>query len=247
MVLCPTTILAEQHYETFFSRFAPFDLKVAVLSRFVTPAQQRKTLEGFADGSVNVLIGTHRLLSADVNPYDLGLVIIDEEQRFGVQHKEQLKNMVSAALVSAIERERPDQQGRDSLVPVATDATGREAGCLCSPVAAVDAQIRSREGAPGRQDEFDTLVRIMHTDSFDGAICSLVYLYVTWISDSGSVLARSCPHMILRCEGSLGEPWHFLRYFKVILTIPMGSSIIGPVKFCETAPLNCLNKFRNGW
>ena len=93
MVLCPTTILAEQHYETFFSRFAPFDLKVAVLSRFVTPAQQRKTLEDFADGNVSVLIGTHRLLSADVNPYDLGLVIIDEEQRFGVQHKEQLKNM----------------------------------------------------------------------------------------------------------------------------------------------------------
>ena len=93
MVLCPTTILAQQHFETFFSRFAPFDLKVAVLSRFVTPARQRRALEGFADGSVDVLIGTHRLLSADVNPYDLGLVIIDEEQRFGVQHKEQLKNM----------------------------------------------------------------------------------------------------------------------------------------------------------
>lgn len=93
MVLCPTTILAQQHYETFFSRFAPFDLKVAVLSRFVTPAQQRRALEGFADGSVNVLIGTHRLLSADVNPHDLGMVVIDEEQRFGVQHKEQLKNM----------------------------------------------------------------------------------------------------------------------------------------------------------
>ncbi len=93
MVLCPTTILAQQHFETFFSRFASFDLKVAVLSRFVTPARQRKALEGFADGSVDVLIGTHRLLSADVNPYDLGLVIIDEEQRFGVQHKEQLKNM----------------------------------------------------------------------------------------------------------------------------------------------------------
>ena len=93
MVLCPTTILAQQHFETFFSRFSPFDLKVAVLSRFVTPARQRKALEGFADGSVDVLIGTHRLLSADVNPYDLGLVIIDEEQRFGVQHKEQLKNM----------------------------------------------------------------------------------------------------------------------------------------------------------
>ena len=93
MVLCPTTILAQQHYETFFSRFAPFDLKVAVLSRFVTPAQQRRALEGFADGTVDVLIGTHRLLSADVNPHDLGMVIIDEEQRFGVQHKEQLKNM----------------------------------------------------------------------------------------------------------------------------------------------------------
>ena len=93
MVLCPTTILAQQHYETFFSRFAPFDLKVAVLSRFVTPAQQRRALEGFAEGSVDVLIGTHRLLSADVNPHDLGMVIIDEEQRFGVQHKEQLKNM----------------------------------------------------------------------------------------------------------------------------------------------------------
>ena len=84
MVLCPTTILAQQHYETFFSRFAPFDLKVAVLSRFVTPAQQRRALEGFAEGSVDVLIGTHRLLSADVNPHDLGMVVIDEEQRFGV-------------------------------------------------------------------------------------------------------------------------------------------------------------------
>ena len=93
MVLCPTTILAEQHFQTFFERFAPFDIQVRVLSRFVTPAQQRQALKGFADGTVQVLIGTHRLLSADVNPYDLGLVVIDEEQRFGVQHKEQLKNM----------------------------------------------------------------------------------------------------------------------------------------------------------
>lgn len=93
MVLCPTTILAQQHFETFFSRFAPFDVRVAVLSRFVTSAQQRRALEGFADGSVDVLVGTHRLLSADVNPHNLGLVIVDEEQRFGVQHKEQLKNL----------------------------------------------------------------------------------------------------------------------------------------------------------
>ena len=93
MVLCPTTILAQQHYETFFARFAPFDLNVCVLSRFVTPAKTRRAIADFAEGKVNVLIGTHRLLSADVNPHDLGLVIIDEEQRFGVQHKEQLKNL----------------------------------------------------------------------------------------------------------------------------------------------------------
>ena len=93
MVLCPTTILAQQHFETFFNRFAPFDFEVDVLSRFRTPKQQREALEGFASGKVSVLVGTHRLLSADVNPHDLGLVIVDEEQRFGVQHKEQLKNM----------------------------------------------------------------------------------------------------------------------------------------------------------
>ncbi len=93
MVLCPTTILAQQHFETFFERFAPFGLEVDVLSRFRTPAQQRRALAAFAEGKVDVLIGTHRLLSADVNPHDLGLVIIDEEQRFGVQHKEQLKNL----------------------------------------------------------------------------------------------------------------------------------------------------------
>ena len=93
MVLCPTTILAQQHYATFSERFAPFDVKVEVLSRFRTPAQQKQALADFADGKVAVLVGTHRLLSRDVNPHDLGLVIIDEEQRFGVAHKEQLKNM----------------------------------------------------------------------------------------------------------------------------------------------------------
>ncbi|MDO4807067.1 MAG: transcription-repair coupling factor [Coriobacteriales bacterium] len=93
MILCPTTILAQQHYDTFFDRFAPFDLRVEVLSRFVTPARQRRALADFAKGDVHVLVGTHRLLSADVNPYALGLVIVDEEQRFGVQHKEQLKNL----------------------------------------------------------------------------------------------------------------------------------------------------------
>lgn len=93
MVLCPTTILAQQHYTNFKERFEPFGIKVEILSRFRSQAQQRAALEGFSTGEVSVLIGTHRLLSADVNPRDLGLVIIDEEQRFGVGHKEQFKNL----------------------------------------------------------------------------------------------------------------------------------------------------------
>ncbi len=93
MVLCPTTILAQQHYQTFRDRFAPFNVRVEVLSRFRSTGQQKAALEGFARGEVPVLVGTHRLLSNDVNPHDLGLVIVDEEQRFGVQHKEQLKNL----------------------------------------------------------------------------------------------------------------------------------------------------------
>ena len=93
MILCPTTILAQQHYATFHDRFAPFGVEVEVLSRFRSQAQQKAALKGFAAGEVDVLVGTHRLLSRDVNPKNLGLVIIDEEQRFGVGHKEQLKNL----------------------------------------------------------------------------------------------------------------------------------------------------------
>ena len=93
MVLCPTTILAQQHYTNFKERCEPFGVTVEVLSRFRTDAQQAAALSGFAEGDVDILVGTHRLLSRDVNPHDLGLVIIDEEQRFGVGHKEQLKNL----------------------------------------------------------------------------------------------------------------------------------------------------------
>ncbi len=93
MVLCPTTILAQQHYINFKERCEPFGVAVEVLSRFRSEAQQAAALSGFAEGDVDILVGTHRLLSRDVNPHDLGLVIIDEEQRFGVGHKEQLKNL----------------------------------------------------------------------------------------------------------------------------------------------------------
>jgi transcription-repair coupling factor (superfamily II helicase) len=92
-VLVPTTVLAAQHHATFSSRFGPFPVKVALLSRFVSKAEQEKTVSGLADGSVDLVIGTHRLLSRDVRFKDLGLVVVDEEQRFGVAAKEKLKQL----------------------------------------------------------------------------------------------------------------------------------------------------------
>ena len=90
-VLVPTTVLAEQHYQTFRERMADFPFQLACLSRYRGPAEQKKVVELAKQGRVDVVIGTHRLLSKDVRFADLGLVIIDEEQRFGVEHKEKLK------------------------------------------------------------------------------------------------------------------------------------------------------------
>jgi transcription-repair coupling factor (superfamily II helicase) len=92
-VLAPTTLLASQHAQTFADRFAPYPVRVELLSRFLTPAQQKKVVEGVADGSVDVVIGTHRLLGEDVLFKQLGLLVVDEEQRFGVTHKEAVKRM----------------------------------------------------------------------------------------------------------------------------------------------------------
>ena len=92
-VLVPTTLLAQQHMETFSERFSGFPVRVDSLSRFQTSKQAKATIEGVKNGSVDVVIGTHRLLSNEVQFKDLGLVIVDEEQRFGVEHKEALKKM----------------------------------------------------------------------------------------------------------------------------------------------------------
>ncbi len=94
-VLVPTTLLAEQHYRTFTERMAEFPITVEVLSRFRSKKRQREIVARAAEGAVDILIGTHRLLSNDVGFSDLGMIIIDEEQRFGVQHKERLKRMRS--------------------------------------------------------------------------------------------------------------------------------------------------------
>ena len=91
--LVPTTILAQQHYETIQDRFKNFPVNYAVLSRFQTPAEAKKITEGLKNGKIDLVVGTHRLLSKDVKFKDLGLLIVDEEQRFGVKHKERLKEL----------------------------------------------------------------------------------------------------------------------------------------------------------
>ena len=92
-VLVPTTILANQHYHTFLERFKDYPFNVEMLSRFRTEKQQEKVLKGLASGDVDLVVGTHRLLSGDVKFKDLGLLVVDEEQRFGVEHKEAIKKL----------------------------------------------------------------------------------------------------------------------------------------------------------
>jgi transcription-repair coupling factor (superfamily II helicase) len=95
-VLTPTTVLSFQHYESFKRRFANFPVNIEMISRFRTPKEQKIILEKVAEGKVDILIGTHRILSKDLKFQDLGLLIVDEEQRFGVRHKERLKQMRAA-------------------------------------------------------------------------------------------------------------------------------------------------------
>ncbi|WP_243324728.1 transcription-repair coupling factor [Geothrix sp. SG200] len=92
-VLCPTTVLCFQHFRTFRERFSGFPIRIEMLNRFVDPAEQKRILQEVADGKVEIVIGTHQLLGARVTFADLGLVVVDEEQRFGVGHKEKLKKL----------------------------------------------------------------------------------------------------------------------------------------------------------
>ena len=92
-MLVPTTILAQQHYETIMERFQDYPINIGLLSRFRTRKEQTETTKGLKKGTVDIVIGTHRLLSKDVEYHDLGLLIVDEEQRFGVKHKEKIKQM----------------------------------------------------------------------------------------------------------------------------------------------------------
>ena len=130
-VLCPTTILAEQHYRTFSDRFADYPFTVRVLDRYVPQDAVRQTLKDTKEGRVDILIGTHRILSKDVEFRDLGLLVVDEEQRFGVEHKEkikELKNSIDVLTLSATPIPRTLQMsliGIRSLSSLETPPEGR--------------------------------------------------------------------------------------------------------------------------
>lgn len=92
-LMCPSTILCNQHFNTACGRFADFGVRVAALNRFNSPKEQEKILRDLSEGKIDFVIGTHRLLSGDVKFRELGLLVLDEEQRFGVEHKEKIKNL----------------------------------------------------------------------------------------------------------------------------------------------------------
>jgi len=129
LMLVPTTILAQQHYGTFTERFRDYPITVAQASRFRSAAEQRQVIAGFRSGAVDVLIGTHRLLSRDVRPKDLGLLVVDEEQRFGVRQKEllrQLRLQVDVLAMSATPIPRTLQMSLAGLRDISTIETPPE-------------------------------------------------------------------------------------------------------------------------
>ena len=129
-VLVPTTVLAQQHYATFSERLSPYPVRVEVLSRFRTHKEQEEVLDGLKDGSVDIVIGTHRMLQKDVSFKNLGLAVVDEEQRFGVAHKERLKQLrqeVDVLTLSATPIPRTLNQALSGMRDLSTMDTPPEA------------------------------------------------------------------------------------------------------------------------
>ncbi len=129
-LLVPTTVLAQQHYATFSERLSPFPVRVEVLSRFRTPKEQQEVIEGLKGGSIDIVIGTHRLLQKDVEFKNLGLAVVDEEQRFGVSHKErfkQLRKQVDVLTLSATPIPRTLNMALSGIRDLSTMASAPEA------------------------------------------------------------------------------------------------------------------------
>ena len=136
-VLVPTTVLAQQHYVTFSQRLSAYPTRIEVLSRFRTDKEQREIVEALALGQIDICIGTHRLIQKDVRFKDLGLVIVDEEQRFGVGHKERMKQMrreVDVLTLTATPIPRTLHMSMAGVRDMSTMETPPRSGCLSRPM-----------------------------------------------------------------------------------------------------------------
>lgn len=132
--LCPTTILSSQHFETFKKRFRNFPINIKVINRFISNSEQKEIIQDLAKGKIDILIGTHRLLSKDVKFKDLGFLIIDEEQRFGVNHKERIKELKTSVDVLSLSATPIPRTLQMSLVGIRSMSTLREAPRNRKPV-----------------------------------------------------------------------------------------------------------------
>ena len=180
-VLAPTTILAEQHFKTFSERMAHFDVKVACLNRFRTGDEQKKILQAVAAGDVDVIIGTHRLLSKDVSFNKLGLLVLDEEQRFGVEHKEKIKTLktsVDVLTMSATPIPRTLHMALSGIRDISTITTPPVERMAVETFVveeneALIADVITRELARGGQ-VYCVYNRVQNIDAFAGKLSELV-------------------------------------------------------------------------
>ena len=195
LVLCPTTILAEQHWNTFRERFRDFPLNVEMVSRFRKPAETKKVLADFAVGKVDVLVGTHRVLSRDVIPKDLGLVILDEEQRFGVAQKELLRSLrleVDVLALSATPIPRTLHMSLSGLRDISIIETPPEGR-------------RPIRTTVGEYDE-EAIRQALEREHARGGQAFYLHNRVETIEEMGEKLRQLCPGLrFLVAHGQMGE------------------------------------------
>ena len=195
LVLCPTTILAEQHWNTFRERFRDFPLNVEMVSRFRKPAETKSVLADFAAGKVDVLVGTHRVLSRDVIPKDLGLVILDEEQRFGVAQKELLRSLrleVDVLALSATPIPRTLHMSLSGLRDISIIETPPEGR-------------RPIRTSVGEYDE-EVIKQALEREHGRGGQAFYLHNRVETIEEMGEKLRQLCPGLrFLVAHGQMGE------------------------------------------
>jgi transcription-repair coupling factor (superfamily II helicase) len=195
LVLCPTTILAEQHWNTFRERFRDFPLVVEMVSRFRKPAETKQVLADFAAGKVDVLVGTHRVLSRDVIPKELGLVILDEEQRFGVAQKELLRSLrleVDVLALSATPIPRTLHMSLSGLRDISIIETPPEGR-------------RPIRTTVGEYDE-EVIRQALEREHARGGQAFYLHNRVETIDEVGEKLRQLCPGLrFLVAHGQMGE------------------------------------------